>query len=931
VGTPTRTKKRFRWSAVMTAAVLGIVFAIAGAAFADDISNNLDASVDAVAEAMPLTVGGANGTTRLYVVPQNGDGKNGCNLTGSTTASISLASSNTSVATVSPSTVTFTSCVTSTTGPVVTVTPVGAGTATISATLTSNNTGGSFNVAPVTFAVNVAPPPNTPPHVSVSGVTGGASYNKGSVPAATCNVTDAEDGNSSFPATLSAISGQYASDGIGQQTASCSYTDGGGLTATDSLTYNIVDPSAPSIGYTLNPASPNGTNGWYNSNVSLTWSVGEPQSPNSLEKTGCVNQNITADQAATMYSCSATSAGGSAGPVDVTIKRDAHAPDLDCGTLPSGWQADNVTLDCTASDSPSGLANAADGTFQLGTNVASGSEDATAATGSKTVGDNAGNSETAGPYSFMVDRKDPTYSCGSPPSGWSGSDVSIHCTASDGGSGLAHASDASFNLSTSVAAGSETDNSSTDSREVCDNVGHCVTAGPFSGIKVDKKAPSVNCGSADGDWHASDVSIHCTASDGGSDLADASDASFDLSTNVANGTETANASTNSHDVLDAVGNSATAGPIGGNMIDKKDPNVSCDSADGNWHADNVSIGCTASDGGSGLADSADAAFSLSTTVPAGTENGNASTGSHVVVDGVGHSVTAGPITGNKIDRKAPSVDCGSADGSWHAGNVSIVCTASDGGSGLASAGDATFNLSTSVPAGTETANASTDSHVVADDVGNSATAGPISGNKIDRKGPVVTLTCPTNALVLNSTASASWSATDGGSGVTAGFASGSVGLDTSSIGTHTANLAAGASKDNVDNSSAATSCSYSVIWNFHGFFQPIDNNGVYNVVKAGSAIPVKFDLSGNMGLSIFAANYPVSAKIPCNATSPQDAIEETLTAGGSSLSYDATTNLPYGQYIYVWKTDKAWGGTCRQLQVKLADGTTKTANFNFTR
>ena len=43
---------------------------IVGVAAADDISNNIDASVDAAAETMPLTVGGANGTTQLYVTPR---------------------------------------------------------------------------------------------------------------------------------------------------------------------------------------------------------------------------------------------------------------------------------------------------------------------------------------------------------------------------------------------------------------------------------------------------------------------------------------------------------------------------------------------------------------------------------------------------------------------------------------------------------------------------------------------------------------------------------------------------------------------------------------------------------------------------------------------------------------------------------------------
>ena len=110
---------------------------IVGVAGADDISNNLDASIDAVAEAMPLNVGGANGTTQLYVTPRNGDGKNGCNLTSSTALGLSVSSSNTAVATVSPSSVTFQSCGDTKT---LTVTPHNHGSATISVSQTSNNT-----------------------------------------------------------------------------------------------------------------------------------------------------------------------------------------------------------------------------------------------------------------------------------------------------------------------------------------------------------------------------------------------------------------------------------------------------------------------------------------------------------------------------------------------------------------------------------------------------------------------------------------------------------------------------------------------------------------------------------------------------------------------------------------------------------------------
>jgi hypothetical protein len=115
-----------------------------------------------------------------------------------------------------------------------------------------------------------------------------------------------------------------------------------------------------------------------------------------------------------------------------------------------------------------------------------------------------------------------------------------------------------------------------------------------------------------------------------------------------------------------------------------------------------------------------------------------------------------------------------------------------------------------------------------------------------------------------------------------------------------------------------------VIYNWTGFFQPVDNVNL-NVAKAGSAIPVKFNLGGNQGLSIFAAGFPSTSKVVCDSHMDQDSIEETVNAGGSTLTYDVAA----GQYVYVWKTDKSWVGTCRRLDVKLIDGTTHSAYFKF--
>jgi hypothetical protein len=115
------------------------------------------------------------------------------------------------------------------------------------------------------------------------------------------------------------------------------------------------------------------------------------------------------------------------------------------------------------------------------------------------------------------------------------------------------------------------------------------------------------------------------------------------------------------------------------------------------------------------------------------------------------------------------------------------------------------------------------------------------------------------------------------------------------------------------------------IFDVSEFFQPVDSLPTLNVVNAGRAIPVKFSFGGDEGLNIFAAGYPRSEEIPCDSSVLVAGIEETVTAGASRLSFDATT----GRYNYVWKTDKAWAGTCRQLVVKFVEGTTQRANFKF--
>jgi hypothetical protein len=196
----------------------------------------------------------------------------------------------------------------------------------------------------------------------------------------------------------------------------------------------------------------------------------------------------------------------------------------------------------------------------------------------------------------------------------------------------------------------------------------------------------------------------------------------------------------------------------------------------------------------------------------------------------------------------------------------------------------------------------------------------------DSTAPTITITTPANGAtyLLNRVVLADYTCEDeeGGSGLAScvGTVANGAAIDTSSVGSKAFTVNA---EDEAGNKASLTH-TYSVIYDFAGFFRPIDNDA-FNAVKAGQAVPVKFSLSGDQGMDIFSSGYPTSQPIQCDGSAPTDPVAETVTAGGSSLSYDASAD----QYVYVWKTEKSWAGTCRQLVVKLNDDTTHVANFSF--
>jgi hypothetical protein len=284
--------------------------------------------------------------------------------------------------------------------------------------------------------------------------------------------------------------------------------------------------------------------------------------------------------------------------------------------------------------------------------------------------------------------------------------------------------------------------------------------------------------------------------------------------------------------------------------------------------------------------------------------------------------------GVKVDTKDPVVtDSGpttepNANG-WYNTDVENAFKAEDALSGLADPTQATINKTTSG----QGQDLKVSSGSVSDVAGNTNPGLDSAAFDVDTTPPTLNPSVSPNPVLLKGTAQASAGAKDTLSGVESSNSNCDT-PDTSSVGSKSVSCKA---TDNAGNTHTA-SASYSVNYDFKGFYQPVDNkdangNYIYNSVKAGSAIPVKFSLAGNQGLSIFQSGYPASKQVTCPSGAAVDTIEELATTTTSGLKYDATAN----QYNYTWKTEGAWAGTCRQLTVKLADGTTHQASFKFTK
>ena len=133
-----------------------------------------------------------------------------------------------------------------------------------------------------------------------------------------------------------------------------------------------------------------GSNGWYTSNVTLNWTVSDPESV-ITSTAGCETITFSADTAGVLRTCTAVSDGGTASITSKTIKLDKTPPAAsgapERGPDANGWYNRPVGITFSGADATSGLGSCSSASY--------GGPDNAAVVVGGTCADKAGNVTTA--------------------------------------------------------------------------------------------------------------------------------------------------------------------------------------------------------------------------------------------------------------------------------------------------------------------------------------------------------------------------------------------------------------------------------------------------------------------------------------------------------------------------------------------------------
>jgi hypothetical protein len=267
--------------------------------------------------------------------------------------------------------------------------------------------------------------------------------------------------------------------------------------------------------------------------------------------------------------------------------------------------------------------------------------------------------------------------------------------------------------------------------------------------------------------------------------------------------------------------------------------------------------------------------------------------------------------------KAPTttvVTCGS--GSFvYTGSAITPCSASVTGAGGLSQ-NLSVGYANNTDAGSATASASF--------AGDNDHLGSVGSKTftITKAPSQVTLTCSGTSFVFTGLAITPCSASVAGVG---GLSQNLTVVYTKNTAVGTATATATYDGDANRESGSASKTFEITAWRMSGFYQPVDMGDVWNTVKAGSTVPLKFELfAGDTELTnVGAVKEFKVATVSCStgSTLVEDAIELTTT-GGTSLRYDSTG----GQFIQNWQTPKS-AGTCYRVTMIAKDLSTISALF----
>ena len=281
-----------------------------------------------------------------------------------------------------------------------------------------------------------------------------------------------------------------------------------------------------------------------------------------------------------------------------------------------------------------------------------------------------------------------------------------------------------------------------------------------------------------------------------------------------------------------------------------------------------------------------------------------------------------------VDTKAPSIVVTTpAPGAVYGVGEDVVAdySCSDDGSGIAGCSG---SVAHGAPLDTGSPGEKTFTVNATDKAGNPASKS-VSYSVVDRMAPSIAFTNPTDGAVytLGQKVLATYSCADeaNGSGVASCEGTLPVGarLDTTRVGAKTFTVRTSDNAGNAD----SRAVSYSVVYDFDGFLWPLVNLPRVNRWKAGLPVPVRFSLGSYRGSAPVAPGYPKVAPVSCGAGAQAAGAEK---ARGSWTKRSVRASKRGGRtYMFLWKTEKNWAGGCRQLVLKLDDGTLHRVDVQF--